>query len=402
MDAAVVGLHQLGGGDRAGPRLGLALEERALEELLVVGAIGVVGLDPAQRAVALDGAQRRAGGQRGGQARRGGAADVVGPPGVDRLGGSLRIPAATFAHVLIATDMSANALNAAIYGIRLYGTEGNRFTLLNTFRSPPTSTDLPVMPDPTAQLSVEGLESFAGQLLEQLPEPTPDLATISAYGALSQVLQEMCEGPEPPDLVVMGTHGTSGLERLLMGSTTASVIRNVALPVLAVPAAATYQDPQRIVLADDGGPVDRSTLKVLLDIARWSRSEVMIVHVVPEGRDAEAQRGEPLGAGTLHELEVVGVVHDTGGVGVLVVNADREGKGSRGRHSVKRSAPPVAAGGVSPKWRNSLQASLPKRTAASVACGCPMRFTLRCLHRCWLHLKKSRPRSSFRDHGFPL
>lgn len=195
------------------------------------------------------------------------------------------------AHVLIATDMSANALNAAIYGIRLYGTEGNRFTLLNTFRSPPTSTDLPVMPDPTAQLSVEGLESFAGQLLEQLPEPTPDLATISAYGALSQVLQEMCEGPEPPDLVVMGTHGTSGLERLLMGSTTASVIRNVALPVLAVPAAASYQDPERIVLADDGGPVERGTLKVLLDIARWSRSEVMIVHVVPEGRDAEETFG---------------------------------------------------------------------------------------------------------------
>jgi len=41
------------------------------------------------------------------------------------------------------------------------------------------------------------------------------------------------------------------------------------------------------VLADDGGPIERETLKVLLDIARWSRSEVTIVHVVPEGHNSE-------------------------------------------------------------------------------------------------------------------
>lgn len=195
------------------------------------------------------------------------------------------------AHVLIATDMSAHALNAAIYGIRLYGTEGNSFTLLNTYQSPPSPADMPVLPDLAAQLSIEGLEAFAKQLLEHLPQPTPDLATVSAYGPLGQVLQDLCEGPEPPDLVVMGTHGASGLERLLMGSTTASVIRSSALPVLAVPAAAQYQDPKRIILADDGGAVERSTLKVLLDIARWSRSEVVIVHVVPEGHEADETFG---------------------------------------------------------------------------------------------------------------
>lgn len=195
------------------------------------------------------------------------------------------------AHVLIATDLSDYALNAALYGIRLYGTEGNRFSLLNAYRSPPAPEGMPMAPDPAAQLSADGLETFARRLLEQLPEPTPDLATVSAYGALSNVIEDLCEGPEPPDLVVMGTHGASGLERALMGSTTAALIRSGSAPILAVPVHARYQDPKRIILADDGGMVDRATLKVLVDIARWSRSEVLIVHVVPESQESESAFG---------------------------------------------------------------------------------------------------------------
>ena len=47
-----------------------------------------------------------------------------------------------------------------------------------------------------------------------------------------------------------------------------------------------------------------------------------------EFRQRHAHGGQPLGARAFHELEVVGVVDDAGSVGVLVVNADREHKGS--------------------------------------------------------------------------
>lgn len=197
------------------------------------------------------------------------------------------------AHVLIATDLSANALNAAIYAVRLYGVEGNTFTLLNAYRTPPTPPDALAGPgDIAPALSADGLDDFAKRLLNALPDHAPDLATVSAYGSLDTVLIDMASDAQRPDVVVMGTHGISDLEQVLMGSTTAAVIKNVPLPVITVPAEARYKDPQRIVLADDGGPVERSTLKVLLDIARWSRSEVKIVHVVPEGRNPEEELGD--------------------------------------------------------------------------------------------------------------
>ena len=39
-------------------------------------------------------------------------------------------------HILIPTDLSPNALNAALYALELYGAEGNTFTLLHCYAMP--------------------------------------------------------------------------------------------------------------------------------------------------------------------------------------------------------------------------------------------------------------------------
>ncbi len=225
------------------------------------------------------------------------------------------------AHVLIATDLSANALNAAVYAVKLYGTEGNTFTVLNAYRTPPSSPDMLTSPgDVVPQVSADGLDAFAQRLLDLLPDSQPDLSTVSAFGALDTVLRDMATDEQRPDVVVMGTHGSSGLERVLMGSTTAAVIKNVPLPVIAVPAEASYREPRRIVLADDGGPVDRVTLKVLLDIARWSHADVRIVHVVPEGQSTEEELGD-IGY-DLHLGAIPHTYHSVSGDNVMVALHD--------------------------------------------------------------------------------
>lgn len=89
----------------------------------------------------------------------------------------------------------------------------------------------------------------------------------------------------------MGTQGASGLKEVLLGSNTADVIKRGSLPVLAVPEDATFRNPERIMLADDGGPLDKAEIKALLDIALRSKAEVMIVRVTdPEHLE---KNGEP-------------------------------------------------------------------------------------------------------------
>jgi len=192
------------------------------------------------------------------------------------------------AHVLIPTDLSPNALNAAVYAIHLYGEEGNTFLLVNTYGLPITLEEPSTMTmEVLALASTEGLERFAAQLRDALPDHAPEIMVHSRPGDLADVLMELESSSPAPDLVVMGTQGHSGLERILVGGNTAAVIKNLRTPILAVPEQARYTAPRRIVLADDGGPVVKATMKVLLDIARWSKAEVRIVHVVPEERTSE-------------------------------------------------------------------------------------------------------------------
>ena len=51
---------------------------------------------------------------------------------------------------------------------------------------------------------------------------------------ISQVVSEMA-----PDLLVMGTHGRSGLLKALIGSVTEEALRSLSVDILAVPPART-------------------------------------------------------------------------------------------------------------------------------------------------------------------
>jgi nucleotide-binding universal stress UspA family protein len=208
------------------------------------------------------------------------------------------------AHILIPTDFSGNSLNAAVYAAKLFGAEGNTFTVLNAYMLPRgAATTMWSIDDLLAKESLEGVEAFTQRLREELNDPKFEIKPVSEHGDLPNVVSRFAADPVPTDIVVMGTQGATGLKEVLMGSNTADVIRNGHLPVLAVPEQARYRTPKRIVLADDGGPVRKETLRVLLDIARWSHAEVLIVRVVNE----DSPVGDDTGNSAFYD-EVMGAI----------------------------------------------------------------------------------------------
>ena len=94
------------------------------------------------------------------------------------------------------------------------------------------------------------------------------------------------------DLIVMGTHGLKGLDKLFFGSTTEQVLRRVKVPVLAIPPAKTPRRWSRTPLAT-ASPIARVVVPVDPDgtwehelngaaaAARWYEADLMLVHVVP-------------------------------------------------------------------------------------------------------------------------
>lgn len=92
------------------------------------------------------------------------------------------------------------------------------------------------------------------------------------------------------DLIVMGTHGRRGLDRLVMGSVTEHVLRRAHCPVLAVRRPAhdfvnpeQTQEPvrlQRILLCTDFSKCANSALKYALSLAQEYNAELTLLHVL--------------------------------------------------------------------------------------------------------------------------
>lgn len=90
----------------------------------------------------------------------------------------------------------------------------------------------------------------------------------------------------PSDLIVMGTHGRSGFERLLLGSVTEKVIHKAPCPVLTVPppmADAVPASPvlfRRILCGIDFSDASLRALEYALSLTQDADAQLTLVHVV--------------------------------------------------------------------------------------------------------------------------
>jgi universal stress protein A len=106
-------------------------------------------------------------------------------------------------------------------------------------------------------------------------------------GDPSETILQTCRRLKP-ELIVMGTHGLSGLRKLLLGSTTEQVLRRTEWPVLAVPVGAVgapaVADPgaqlRRILLATDFRESAMAAMQWAGDLASDISVPLVLAHVV--------------------------------------------------------------------------------------------------------------------------
>jgi nucleotide-binding universal stress UspA family protein len=123
------------------------------------------------------------------------------------------------------------------------------------------------------------LEDMVAPLLS---EGTP-IETKVTEGDPWRVILEEAEAL-PADLLVIGTHGRSGFERLLLGSVTEKVLRRASCPVLTVghvpPRPRTGPLFRRILCAADLTRASEHTLDVALSLATENDARITLLHVM--------------------------------------------------------------------------------------------------------------------------
>jgi len=89
-----------------------------------------------------------------------------------------------------------------------------------------------------------------------------------------------------PDLIVMGTHGRSGLKHLLLGSTAERVVARAPCPVLTIPREAhEARSPalvqfKRILCACDFSPASTHALEYGVSLAQENLGSLTLLHVI--------------------------------------------------------------------------------------------------------------------------
>lgn len=137
-----------------------------------------------------------------------------------------------FGHVLCPIDFSETSRGAVEFAAELAAPGGAGITLLHVVELPVSYAGEP----PLAGF-VGDLDKHAAQLLEQWAaelraKVTVPVATRSRIGSPGGQTLAVLDDDPTFDLVVMGSHGRTGLRRVLLGSVAEKVVRHAGCPVL--------------------------------------------------------------------------------------------------------------------------------------------------------------------------
>ena len=185
------------------------------------------------------------------------------------------------------SDFSRRALDHAIAVARWYG---SRLTVLYVYQPPAPAFA------PLTSLVAGPVEPFVltpgdrEQLRQQVKTFTPaeDLKDIPVESCVAEgdAALEILAAAQSADMIVMGTHGRSGFEHLVLGSVTEKVLRKAMCPLLTIPRAApdaTAAVPalfHRILAAVDFSDVSMHALTYAVSLAEEADARLTVMHVL--------------------------------------------------------------------------------------------------------------------------
>ena len=190
--------------------------------------------------------------------------------------------------ILLATDGSADAIQATDAAVDLASRGGSELHVVHVWQDVPT---------PYAHAFVKHELERQGQeiLEEQVRRIDADGGAVAgAHLKMGRTSDEVIELSEKlgAGLIVVGSRGLGPVERLLLGSRSEEILHHAHVPVLVLRCGEDVWPPTRLVIGDDFSEDAKVAGKLAASIARLYGADTFLLHASPylleESPDPEA------------------------------------------------------------------------------------------------------------------
>jgi nucleotide-binding universal stress UspA family protein len=213
---------------------------------------------------------------------------------------ALQATLCTMKKFLFPTDFSANAKHALAYGYSLAKQVKANIVICNAVIVPAEipQAGLVAWPMEESDLLLKASSHELTLLKKHLEDNAekitynPQITCMEQAGTVLDVVNDIAHS-ENIGLVIIGTHGSSGLSTLLLGNHSRKMIDETNLPLLLVPPAAKIAPILKIAFATDftNAAADMECIHKLVELARPLNAEILLTYIYDkEWRGATFQR----------------------------------------------------------------------------------------------------------------
>jgi nucleotide-binding universal stress UspA family protein len=189
--------------------------------------------------------------------------------------------------IIVPTDFSPISLNAANYAAEMARSINSDLSLFHICLLPITTYGDVPYPIENMDSSLSGAEGKIFEVKMDLAKKTGGKVKIDTdvrvAATVTGELANYCK-EKKPYAVVMGTQGTSAVERIFFGSNTINAMKHLAWPVIVVPPEAKFTTIKKIGLACDLKNVDETVpFSQIKSLVNQFNAELYILHINAEG-----------------------------------------------------------------------------------------------------------------------
>ncbi|MEN3322341.1 universal stress protein [Mariniflexile soesokkakense] len=196
--------------------------------------------------------------------------------------------------ILLPTDFSKNSINAINYAMELFKNVPSVFYILNVQKTSSFISDDIMVANASATIyntivdaAKKSITNIITKIETRYSNEKHQFKTIVDYDNFVDSINQVSEKFKI-DLIIMGTKGASGLNKVFFGSNTVHVINRGHVPVLAIPENCKFSSLEKIAFTTSFGRVyEKEELQPLADIVSLNYSKLYVLHAVCDNAFSE-------------------------------------------------------------------------------------------------------------------